>query len=77
MALVGKLDDIRPAEIMVYIGDSVKSGKLIFTTGTQEGLIVFREGKIIYAASSSIRIPFDCTCSKSVRLRSHVRRIVN
>jgi hypothetical protein len=32
-----------------------KSGKLSFTTGTAEGLIVFREGKIIYAASSSIR----------------------
>jgi hypothetical protein len=37
---------------------SEKSGKLTFTTGTQEGLIVFRRGKIIYAASSSLRETF-------------------
>ncbi len=37
---------------------SEKTGKLSFTTGTQEGLIVFRNGKIIYAASSSLRETF-------------------
>ncbi len=58
MALVGKLEDIRPAEIMVYLADSMKTGKLIFTTGRQEGMIVFRDGKIIYAASSSVRETF-------------------
>jgi hypothetical protein len=58
LALVGKLQDIPPAEIMVFLSESAKTGKLTFTTGTQEGMIVFREGKIIYAASSTIRETF-------------------
>ncbi len=58
MALVGKLEDLAPAETMVYIADSMKTGKLHYTTGTQEAIIVFREGKIVYAASSSIRETF-------------------
>lgn len=58
MALVGKLEDIRPAEILIFLAESEKTGKLHFTTGTQEGMIVFRDGKIIYAASSSIRETF-------------------
>ena len=58
MPLAGKLDDIPPAEILIFLADSGKTGKLNFTTGTQEGMIVFRAGKIIYAASSSIRETF-------------------
>jgi hypothetical protein len=55
MALAGKLKDVPAAEIMQFLAMSEKTGKLTFTTGTEEGLIVFRQGKIIYAASSSIR----------------------
>jgi hypothetical protein len=55
MALAGKLKDVPAAEILQFLAMSGKSGKLTFTTGTEEGLIVFREGMIIYAASSSIR----------------------
>jgi hypothetical protein len=58
MALVGKLEDLPPAESMVYISDSMKTGKLHFTTGTETAVIFFREGKIVYAASSSIRETF-------------------
>ena len=58
MALAGKLEDIQPAEILQFLAMSEKTGKLTFTTGTQEGLIVFREGRIIYAASSSLRETF-------------------
>lgn len=58
MALVGKLEDMPPADIMIFIAESEKTGKLRFTTGTQEGMIVFRQGKIIYAASSSLRETF-------------------
>jgi hypothetical protein len=58
VALAGKIEDIRPAEILVFLAESEKTGKLRFTTGTQEGMIVFRSGKIIYAASSSIRETF-------------------
>lgn len=58
MALAGKLEDVQPAEILHFLAMSEKTGKLSFTTGTQEGLIVFRSGKIIYAASSSVRETF-------------------
>lgn len=58
MALVGKIEEVPPAEILVFLAESMKTGKLSFTTGTQEGMIVFRDGKIIYAASSTIRETF-------------------
>jgi len=58
VALAGKLEDMRPADILIFLAESEKTGKLKFTTGTQEGMIVFRSGKIIYAASSSIRETF-------------------
>jgi len=58
MALVGKLEDVPTAEILQFLAMSEKSGKLSLTTGTEEGLIVFRAGKIIYAASSSVRETF-------------------
>jgi hypothetical protein len=55
VALAGKLEEVPAAEILQFLAMSEKSGKLSFTTGTEEGLIVFRDGKIIYAASSSLR----------------------
>jgi hypothetical protein len=55
VALAGKLEEVPAAEIMQFLAMSEKSGKLSFTTGTEEGLLVFRDGKIIYAASSSLR----------------------
>ena len=58
MALAGKLEDVQPAEILHFLAMSEKTGKLSFTTGMEEGLIVFRDGKIIYAATSSLRETF-------------------
>jgi len=55
VALAGRLEDVPAAEILQFLAMSGKSGKLTFTTGTEEGLIVFRGGKIIYAASNTIR----------------------
>jgi len=58
VALAGKLEDVQPAEILQFLAMSEKTGKLTFTTGTAEGLIVFRKGRIVYAASSSLRETF-------------------
>ncbi len=58
MALVGKLEDVPTAEILQFLAMSEKTGKLNLTTGSEEGLIVFRRGRIIYAASSSVRETF-------------------
>jgi hypothetical protein len=58
VALAGKLEDVQPAEILQFLAMSEKTGKLTFTTGTAEGLIVFRQGRIVYAASNSLRETF-------------------
>jgi hypothetical protein len=58
VALAGKLEDVQPAEILHFLAMSEKTGKLNFTTGRDEGLIVFRNGKIIYASSNSLRETF-------------------
>jgi len=58
MALVGKLEDVPTAEILQFLAMSEKTGKLSLTTGSEEGLIVFRRGRIIYAASSSVQETF-------------------
>jgi hypothetical protein len=58
VALAGKLEDVQPAEILQFLAMSEKTGKLTFTTGAAEGLVVFRKGRIIYAASSSLRETF-------------------
>jgi len=55
MALAGRLEDVPAAEILQFLAMAEKTGKLTLTTGTEEGLIVFRGGKIIYAASSTLR----------------------
>ena len=55
MSLVGKLDEVELPELLQAIADSQKTGKLKLTRRDREGIIVFREGMIVYAASSSAR----------------------
>ena len=49
MALVGKLEEIPFTEVLELLAMSEKTGRLSVSTGTQEALIVFRDGKIIYS----------------------------
>lgn len=58
MALVGKLEEIPFSEILELLALSRKTGRLTVNTGTEEALIVFRDGKIIYSASSTTRETF-------------------
>lgn len=51
----GKLEDFNPGELIQILGLLGKSGSLSLEHSEQEGLIVFRGGRIIYAASSSVR----------------------
>ncbi len=55
MSLVGKLDEVELPELLQAIADAQKTGKLKLTRRDREGIIVFREGMIVYAASSSAR----------------------
>ena len=55
MSVIGDLSDFDPGDLITVLGLLGKSGKLRLTRGESEGMVVFRGGKIIYAASSSFR----------------------
>lgn len=55
MSFTGTLDDFSPVEVITILDLLQKSGKLRLNQGDDEGLVVFRQGKIIYAASSGFR----------------------
>ena len=55
MGLSGTLGDFNPIEIIAIFDLLEKSGKLLLTRGDEEGLVVFRRGRIIYASSSGFR----------------------
>lgn len=51
----GKLGDFSPGELIQIVGFLGKSGVLRLQHGGDEGLVAFRGGKVIYAASPSVR----------------------
>ncbi len=51
----GKLEDFSPSELIQVIGLLDKSGVLRLQKIDEEGVIAFRGGKVIYAASPSVR----------------------
>lgn len=51
----GKLEDFSPDELVQIIGHLGKSGSLQLERSGSEGMVVFRRGRIIYVASSSVR----------------------
>ena len=55
MSFVGKLEEFQLSDLLQIISTNEKSGKLNLTRHDAQGVIVFRHGKIIYAASSSAR----------------------
>ena len=55
MELAGRLDKYDFADVLQMLASSEKSGKLTLTEYGGQGVIVLRQGKIIYAASSSAR----------------------
>jgi hypothetical protein len=55
MSLSGTLEDFNPIELIAILDLVEKSGKLTLIRGDEEGLVVFRQGRIIYASSSGFR----------------------
>ncbi len=55
MQLHGKLEKFEFSDILQMLSRSGKSGKLALTQRAGQGVIVLRDGRIIYAASSSVR----------------------
>lgn len=58
MSLVGRLEELSLPEILQIVSMTGKSGRLTLSTGVDEGVLVLRKGKIIYAASTSTREAF-------------------
>jgi hypothetical protein len=55
MSWMGRLDEISVPELLHVISWGEKTGKLVLSRLDAEGLLVFRKGKIVYAASNSPR----------------------
>jgi hypothetical protein len=58
MSFAGRLEDNELPELLHYISLNKKTGKLSLTRRDAQGLIVVRLGRILYAASSSVRETF-------------------
>jgi Domain of unknown function (DUF4388) len=57
-AFSGRLDNIALPEVLNFLAVTGKSGRLGLTRRDGQGLILMRRGRIIYAASSSVRTTF-------------------
>jgi hypothetical protein len=55
MSLAGRLEDIELAEILHFLALSSRTGRLMLSRRDAHGTIVIRLGRVLYAASSSIR----------------------
>ncbi|MCP4202427.1 MAG: DUF4388 domain-containing protein [bacterium] len=55
MAIKGRLDDLRLGAVLQLLALSGNSGRLSLAQPAGEGLIILRKGRIIFAASSSVR----------------------
>lgn len=55
MGLVGRVEDLALPDIFQILSLSKKTGKLTLTRREGTGVIVFKSGQIIYAASDSVR----------------------
>jgi hypothetical protein len=55
MSFAGRLEDIELAEVLHFLALSNRTGRLTLTRRDAHGTIVIRLGRVLYAASSSIR----------------------
>ena len=58
MSLAGRLEEIELAELLHFLALNNRTGKVMLSRRDAQGLVVVRLGRIVYAASSSIRETF-------------------
>jgi hypothetical protein len=58
VSLAGRLEEIELAELLHFLGLNSRTGKVTLSRRDAHGLVVVRLGRIVYAASSSIRETF-------------------
>lgn len=55
MAIVADIQDLAAAEFLLMLSMNQKSGKLVAVNGDEKAMVAFRNGSIVYAASTAIR----------------------
>jgi hypothetical protein len=58
VSLAGRLEEVELAELLHFLALNNRTGKISLTRHDGHGLIVVRQGRIVYAASSSVRETF-------------------
>jgi hypothetical protein len=58
VSLAGRLEEIELAEVLHFLALNNRTGKVTLSRRDADGLVVVRQGRIVYAASSSIRETF-------------------
>jgi hypothetical protein len=58
VSLSGRLEDAGLPSLLQTLADSSATGKLTLTRSDGHALLVFRSGRVIYASSGSLRVPF-------------------
>jgi Domain of unknown function (DUF4388) len=58
VSLAGRLEEIELAELLHFLSLNNRTGKVLLSRRDAHGLVVVRLGRIVYAASSSIRETF-------------------
>ncbi len=58
MSLSGRLEDAGLPSLLQTLADNASTGKLTLTRSDGHALLVFRTGRVIYASSGSLRVPF-------------------
>lgn len=55
MPIIADFDDLAPAELLLVLSLSCKTGRVTATRGDQKIMITLRNGSIVYAASPAVR----------------------
>jgi hypothetical protein len=58
MSLAGRLEEVELAELLHFLALNGRTGKVTLTRRDGHGVVVLRQGRVVYAASSSIRETF-------------------
>ena len=66
MELSGKLDELKPPEIFQLISLTRKSGKLVLRSGERQGVVVFRDGRVVFATSDSLHMAIDSVLAEKL-----------
>jgi len=64
VALTGRLNELTPPELFQLISLARKTGKLVLTSGDRQGVVVFRNGRVVFAASDFLRSGFCRTLAE-------------